>query len=174
VSAAVISNVSEAMRGVVGAEISRRVSFPVAASDIRKWAIAVYHPHQPPPRYWDEDVIAALPGGRLLAPQEFNPFAWMTARPKGFPVVDRLDPDILEKTLGVPGPGLTHQLNGGVDVEYLADFGVGDVVTAVRHLDGYREREGRLGLMLFTTVREAWTDQHGTLLQIRRQTGIRY
>lgn len=166
------SHVSDAMQAAVGSEISRRVSFPVAASDIRKWAIAVYHPHQPPARFWDES--AALPDGRLLAPQEFNPFAWMTADPPGFPVVDRLDPDILEKTIGVDGPGLSHQLNGGLEVEYLADYGVGDTVTAVRHLDGYREREGRLGLMLFTTVRETWTDQDGTTLQVRRQTGIRY
>jgi hypothetical protein len=164
------SNVSEAMRGAVGATISRRVSFPVSASDIRKWAIAVYHPHQPPARYWDDSASA----GRLLAPHEFNPFAWMTAEPRGFPVIDRLDPDILEKTLGVDGPGLTRQLNGGLEVEYVNDFGVGDVVTAVRVLDGYRERVGRLGRMLFTTVRETWTDQNGTILQVRLQTGIRY
>lgn len=170
----VTSNISAAMQAAVGREISRRVSFPVAASDIRKWAMAVYHPHQPPPRYWDEEWIVANLGGKVLAPQEFNPFAWMTAQPKGFPVVDRLDPDVLEKTLGVPGPGLTRQLNGGLDVEYRADYGAGDVVTAVRTLDGYRERQGRLGLMLFTTVCETWTDQDGTTLQIRRQTGIRY
>jgi len=158
------------MLGAVGSTISRRVSFPVAASDIRKWAIAVYYPHQPPPRYWDEEAS----GGRLIAPQEFNPFAWMTADPKGFPAIDRLDPDILEKTLGFEGPGLKRQLNGGLDVQYQHDFGVGDVVTAVRVLDGYREREGRLGRMLFTTVRETWRDQNGTTLQVRLQTGIRY
>jgi hypothetical protein len=162
--------VTEAMRGVVGATISRRVSFPVSASDIRKWAIAVYHPHQPPPRFWD----ATVTGGRLIAPHEFNPFAWMTAEPKGFPAIDRLDADILEKTLGIEGPGLTRQLNGGLEVEYLEDLGEGDVVTAVRVLDEYRERDGRLGRMLFTTVQETWTDQRGRTLQIRRQTGIRY
>jgi hypothetical protein len=70
----------------VGREISRRVSFPVAASDIRRWAMAVYHPLLPPVRYWDEEWIAANLNGRVLAPQEFNPFAWMTAQPKGFPV----------------------------------------------------------------------------------------
>jgi hypothetical protein len=158
------------MRNAVGQTVSRRVSFPVATSDIRRWAIAVYFPHRPPARYWDEEAH----GGRLIAPQEFNPFAWMTAEPKGFPVIDRLDADILEKTLGIEGPGLTRQLNGGLDVQYLYDFGTGDVITAVRVLDGYREREGRLGTMLFTTVRETWTNQDGRTLQIRLQTGIRY
>jgi hypothetical protein len=164
------SYVSEAMRSVVGGTISRRTSFPVSASDIRKWAIAVYYPHRPPARYWDEEAS----GGRLMAPQEFNPFAWMTADPKGFPVIDRLDADIHEKMLGVEGPGLKKQLNGGLDVQYVNEFGAGDVVTAVRVLDGYKEREGRLGRMLFTTIRETWTDQNGTTLQIRLQTGIRY
>jgi hypothetical protein len=164
------SYVSEAMHSVVGAVISRRTSFPVSASDIRKWAIAVYYPHRPPARYWDEEAN----GGRLMAPHEFNPFAWMTADPKGFPVIDRLDGDIYEKMLGIQGPGLTRQLNGGLDVEYVGEFGAGDEITAVRTLDGYKEREGRLGLMLFTTIRETWTIQDGTTVQIRLQTGIRY
>jgi len=164
------SYITDDMRKAVGGTISRRVSFPVSASDIRRWAIAVYYPHQPPARYWDEDSS----GGRLIAPHEFNPFAWMTFDPKGFPAIDRLDPDVLEKTLGIDGPGLTRQLNGGLDVEYLHDFGVDDVVTAVRVLAGYRERDGRLGRMLFTTVRETWTDQNGTTIQVRSQTGIRY
>ena len=168
------THISAAMRAVVGGEISRRVSFPVADSDIRKWAIAVYYPRRPPPRFWDTAYIATTLGGRTVAPLEFNPFAWMTAEPKGFPLVDKLDSDILEKALGIEGPGLKNQLNGGLDVEYLTEFGAGDVITAVRVLDAYSERTGRLGRMLFTTVRETWTDQNDRMLQIRRQTGIRY
>lgn len=110
----------------------------------------------------------------MSAPQEFNPFAWMTADPKGFPVVDKLDPDILEKGLGISGPGLRNQLNGGLDVNYLSDYAAGDVVTSVRVLDGYSERDGRLGRMLFTTVRDTWSDLSGRTLQVRLQTGIRY
>jgi hypothetical protein len=168
------SHVSAAMRGAIGSRISRRVSFPVSASDIRKWAIAVYYPHRPPRRYWDHDYVDSILGGRLVAPQEFNPFAWLTADPSGFSETDKLDADILEKALGIPGPGLTRQLNGGLDVEYLGEIAEGDVVTAVRVLDDYRERDGRLGRMLFTTVRETWTNQLGTTVQVRLQTGIRY
>lgn len=166
--------VSSAMRGAIGSQISRRVSFPIAASDIRKWAIAVYYPHRPPARYWDADHVDRVQQGRWVAPHEFNPFAWMTAVPAGFPEVDRLDPDVLEKSLGIPGPGLTNQLNGGLDVEYLRDLVAGDVITAVRVLDGYTERVGRLGPMLFTTVKETWTNGDGATVQVRRQTGIRY
>ncbi|GAA1845811.1 FAS1-like dehydratase domain-containing protein [Actinomadura bangladeshensis] len=166
--------ISEAMSAKVGAEVSRRVSFPVSASDVRKWAMAVYYPKHPPRRYWDAEYVERELGGRWVAPHEFNPFAWMTADPPGFPEVDRLDPDLLEKTLGIAGPGLKFQLNGGLDVEYHGDIVAGDVITAVRVLEGYTERSGRLGQMLFTTNRETWTNQRGETVQVRRQTGIRY
>lgn len=166
--------ISEAMATAVGSEVGRRVSFPVAAADIRKWAMAVYFPLHPPSRYWDAEYVDRRLGGRWVAPQEFNPFAWMTADPPGFPEVERLDPDLLEKTLGIDGPGLRFQLNGGLDVEYFGDIVAGDVITAVRVLDGYSERTGRLGQMLFTTNRETWTNQRGEVVQMRRQTGIRY
>lgn len=173
-STSVCALVSAAMTAALGAEVSRRVSFPVSSSDIRKWAIAVYHPRQPPARYWDLGYVEHELGGRWVAPQEFNPFAWMTAEPPGFPDVDRLDPDLLETSLGIPGPGLVHQLNGGLDVEYRGELVAGDVITAVRVLESYTERPGRLGRMLFTTVCETWSNQRDETVQVRRQTGIRY
>lgn len=166
--------VTAAMKEAVGSEISRRVSFPISDSDIRKWAIAVYYPHLPPARYWDATYVESKLDGRWVAPHEFNPFAWMTAVPAGFPEVDRLDPDVLEKSLGIEGPGLKHQLNGGLDVEYHGDMVAGDVITAVRCLESYTQRSGRLGEMLFTTIRETWTNHSGATVQVRRQTGIRY
>jgi hypothetical protein len=162
------------MLAALGSEVSRRVSFPISVADIRKWAIAVYYPHRPPTRYWDAEYVDKAHGGRWVAPHEFNPFAWMTAEPPGFPAIDRLDPDVLEKSLGIRGPGLTHQLNGGLEVDYHGDLVAGDVITAVRVLDKYTERAGRLGQMLFTTIRETWTNDTGQTVQIRRQTGIRY
>ena len=48
------SNVSAAMRNAVGSQLARHVSFPVSESDIRRWAIAVYYPQEPPRQFWDE------------------------------------------------------------------------------------------------------------------------
>jgi len=39
-------------KGVWGAET---ISYPVGASDIRKWAIATYWPEKPPQIFWDEE-----------------------------------------------------------------------------------------------------------------------
>jgi hypothetical protein len=167
--------ISDAMRSAVGAELERRVSFPIAASDIRKWAIAVYYPEEPPRLFWDEDFAATTPHGGIVAPEDFNPFAWMSASPPGVPRREGgHDPNFTEQRLGIPGPGLSFQLNGGMEAEYGVRMRPGDVITAVSRLGGYREREGRLGLMLFTTMEAAWTNQHDELVKRVESTLIRY
>lgn len=168
------SHVTDAMRAATGALIERRVSYPVAASDIRRWAIAVYYPDPPPEIFWDEAAASEGPNGGLVAPEEFNPFAWLAAEPKGPQVIDRADPDFIERHIGIDGPGLRFQLNGGIEAEYLEPMRPGDVITSERRLHGYAEREGRLGLMLFTTVEDTWTNQRGEVVKRQRQTGIRY
>src|SRR4051794_40917752 len=68
--------VSPAMREIVNKPYGRQISYPVAASDIRKWAIAVYYPEPPPAHSLD---AAAAENGTLVAPLDFNPFAWGAA-----------------------------------------------------------------------------------------------
>ena len=57
------------------------VSFPVTESDIRRWAIAVYWPEKPPRLFWDENYAKTTRWGGIIAPQDFNPFAWPVERP---------------------------------------------------------------------------------------------
>ena len=111
--------------------------------------------------------------GSIVAPEEFNPFAWMTAdgprRASG-----GHNPDLTEITLGIEGPGLKFQLNGGSEVEYGVRMRPGDVITSVRSLAGYSEREGRLGLMLFTESQDRWTNQDNEVVKTTKSTLIRY
>ena len=68
------------MRSVVGREFGMtRQSVPISLSDIRKWALAIYYPEVPPRLFWDEDYAANTSHGGIVAPEEFNPFAWFTA-----------------------------------------------------------------------------------------------
>jgi hypothetical protein len=76
--------------------------------------------------------------------------------------------------LGVEGPHLRFQMNGGTETEYGAPIRPGDVITSVRRLSGYSERTGRLGLMLFTYIEDIWTNQRGEMVKTTRSTGIRY
>lgn len=167
--------VTDEMRGAIGREIGRMVSYPVSASDIRRWAHAVYWPEEPPRRFWDEAYAKTTRFGGITAPEDFNPFAWMVAE-EVKPEVELTtnDPDFMEKLLGIPGPGLTHQLNGGMEQEHGVPMRPGDVITSVNRLADYREREGRLGLMLFTVFEDTWTNQDGQVVRTSRSTGIRY
>jgi len=170
-----MTNISEEMQAAVGRQTGRRVSFPVSESDIRRWAVAVYWPDEPPRLFWDAGFAADTVHGGIVAPEEFNPFAWMVAEDDAPDVVlEPNDPDRPEKLMGLTGPGLKFQLNGGMEVEYGVRIRPGDVITAVGSLAEYREKEGRLGLMLFTVNQDLWSNQDGRMVKRTRSTLIRY
>ena len=173
-STAPTTHVTEAMRGAIGGEITRRVSYPITESDIRRWAMAIYYPEEPPRLYWDEEYARGTAHEGIVAPLEFNPFAWMTAQPKGLVRQGPHNPDMIENSLGIAGPGLKFMLNGGMESQYGARMRPGDVITSVRRLAGYNEREGRLGLMLFTISEDTWTNQRDEMVKIHRDTLIRH
>lgn len=168
------THISPEMASAVGTELGRVVSFPVSASDIRRWAIAVYWPEPPPARFLDEVVASKTPQGGLVAPEDFNPFAWAVAESGERPEADDIDPDRTEILAGIQGPGLKNQLNGGMEAEYGALMRPGDVITSVNRIAEYREREGRLGLMLFTISEDTWTNSDDEMVKKTRQTLIRY
>jgi N-terminal half of MaoC dehydratase len=170
------THVSAQMRAAVGREIRRSVSFPVTDSDIRRWAIAVYYPEPPPRSYWDPGYAVGTANRGIVAPEEFNPFAWMTAAGPAAPGEggDPNDPDNTERRLGIDGPGLPFQLNGGLEATYGVRIRPGDVVTSVSRLAAYTEREGRLGLMLLTVMEDVWTNQRDEEIKRTRLTLIRY
>lgn len=164
------SVITPQMHAAIGSRINRRVSYPVTTSDIRRWVLAVYWPEQPPQRY-----MSAREG--LVAPEDLNPFAWAAAHEELHPTSATIvgnDPDRTEKQLDIDGPGLRHQLNGGIASTYGEPIRAGDVITAVRTLSGYTEREGRLGHMLLTTTEDTWTNQRGELVRRTEFTLIRY
>jgi N-terminal half of MaoC dehydratase len=165
--------ISDDMRKAIGGELGRSVSFPITDSDIRRWAVAVYYPDAAPRMFWDAEYAAGTGHGAFVAPEEFNPFAWMTSEGPQRAAAGN-DPDMIEKTLGIEGPGLKFQLNGGMEAEYSTRMRPRDVITSVRRLAEYREREGRLGLMLFTTTEDVWTNQDDEVVKTSRFTVIRY
>lgn len=57
---------NDVVRNAAGTECSRSVSYPIEASAIRKWAMAVYWPEPAPRVFMDAEY----------APEDFDPFAW--------------------------------------------------------------------------------------------------
>lgn len=161
--------ITDDMRASLGRELGRKVSFPVSASDIRKWALATWYPATPPRRFWDR------PEAELCAPDDFNPFAWMTVPPEGQePDLGRGGYRSPEETLGLPKAATTSIINGGRVATYGEPMRPGDVITSANRLTDYFEREGRLGLMLFTTTTDTWTNQRDDLVKTEVLTFIRY
>jgi hypothetical protein len=165
------THISPEMTAAVGREFGRRQSFPISESDIRKWAIAVYYPEDPPRMFWDAAYAATTVHGGIVAPEDFNPFAWMAADPPGIRHGGYVG---IEANVGVDPPDTSFMLNGGLEVSYGVPMHPGDVITAVSTLTGYQERQGRLGLMLFTTQADRWTNQDDELVKVATMTLIRY
>ena len=72
-------------------------------------------------------------------------------------------------------PATNERLNGGIEVDYTGvRMREGDVIVSVTRLAEYQEREGRLGLMLFTVTAQEWTNDRGEIIKTQRSTLIRY
>jgi acyl dehydratase len=154
--------ISPAMIEAKGKWGEARVSPPISASDIRKWAIATYWPEAPPPLYWDEAYAKTTRWGGVIAPPDFNPFAW--------PVRRQAPPTAAQPREGVR---LTN-MNGGQTDTYGAPMRPGDVITARSRLQDFNERQGRFGLMLYAFNETEWTNQKGEFVRRRISTSIRY
>ena len=170
--------ISDEMRSAIGREfgVTRR-SVPISLSDIRRWALAIHYPESPPRLFWDEEYAASTSHGGIVAPEEFNPFAWFTSEGPVLPPtfegpVRAMGP---EEALGIEGPDTNFILHGGLEIAHGARMRPGDVITSgLTMLCEYRERETRLGLMLITTTETTWTNQRDDLVRITRGTGLRY
>ncbi|MBK7948271.1 MAG: MaoC family dehydratase N-terminal domain-containing protein [Deltaproteobacteria bacterium] len=148
----------------LGRELSADVAYPVCANDIRRWAMATHHPHEAPAGYLDEAVAARSPWGGLVAPRDFNPFAWAKTTP----------PDTYPWMRGMGTEPGRRGLNGGQQNRYFAPIRVGDRIRSVVTLVDAYEKEGRLGTMMFLVDEARWTNERGELVRIGRRTTIYY
>jgi hypothetical protein len=170
--------ITDAMREIVDVVLERETSYPVAASDIRRWALAVYYPELPPPEFWDEDDPVTIAGGGIVAPDEFNPLAWIAKNPR--PAGRKTGPGTqkvgaFEAGLGVEPPEFQALLQGEIRARYgEARMRPGDVIHSATSITEYFEREGRMGLQLYTTLSEVLTNQTGAWVKTIDTVFVRY
>ncbi|HJO81799.1 MAG TPA: MaoC family dehydratase N-terminal domain-containing protein [SAR202 cluster bacterium] len=141
-----------------------RVAPPIALSDIRKWGIAVYWPETPPKLHWDEEYAKTTRHGGVVAPLDFNPFAWP---------IDR-EPAAAGRTTATSASVGSRGMNGGQVEEYYEPMKPGDVISTTTGLVDWSERQTSLGLTLFSITETRWINQNGGLVKVKRSTGIRY
>lgn len=146
----------------IGKPLEPIVALPVGANDIRRWAIATYYPEPVRPEFYDESVAGAGPWGGLVAPPDFNPFAWTIAkRPDEYPWM---------RPMG-DAPGY-RGLNGGQETTYVSPIRPGDVISSEVTLVDAFEKEGSGGTMLFLIDEARWTNNRGELVRVSRRTSI--
>jgi hypothetical protein len=155
--------ITDDIRQMLNVERDVVISPPVSESDIRKWAMAVYWPQTPPRQFWDAEYAKTTRWGGIVAPQEFNPFAWP---------IERRETTRLGGPIGKE-PG-QRVLNGGSEARYYSPMRPGDVIRSGTQLVAVYEKTGRLGLMMFLINEISWTNQRGELVKVDRKTSIRY
>lgn len=155
--------ITEDIRHMLHVERDVMVSPPISENDIRKWAIAVYWPDTPPRRYWDADYAKTSRWGGIIAPEEFNPFAWP---------IERREATRLGGPMGQE-PG-QRSMNGGSEACYVTPMRPGDVIRSSTKLVDVYEKTGRLGVMMFLVNETTWTNQNGEVIKVDRKISIRY
>ena len=160
-----VTYVTPAMREAQGRWGGSRTAPPITETDIRRWAMATFHPEQPPRIYWDAEYAASTRWGGIVAPPDFNPFAWPVQRPRGGP-----SGLAGEHPEGRPLTGM----NGGQTDTYGAPMRPGDVISARSRLVDWWEREGRLGHTLYVRSEIEWRNQNDELVKTRLSISIRY
>jgi hypothetical protein len=158
--------VTDEMRATEGVWGEETVSFAVDVSDIRRWAQAVYWPEEPPRLYWDAEYAKTTHWGGIVAPEEFNPFAW--------PIGDWTD----KPGWGIP-PSLTPSggsrgMNGGVESQYFARIRPGDVIRERSRLSHWKETTTRLGPTVFIYHETEWRNQRDELVMRRMGRVLRF
>ncbi len=161
-----LTYVTNEMLEAKGVWVSGQTSYPITETDIRRWAMATYYPKKPPRIYWDAEFAKGTRWGDIIAPPDFNPFAWSLEAPRGTP-----RPGLVgRKPDGKPMTGM----NGGQTDRYGVPMRPGDVITARSRLLDWHEKEGRLGLTLYVRSEIEWKNQKQELVRTRISTSIRY
>lgn len=160
-----LTYVTDEMRDAQGVWGESHSSYPITETDIRRWAMATHYPEKPPRIYWDADYAASTKHGGIIAPPDFNPFAWSLQRPAGVRAgMSGRRPD------GKPLTGM----NGGQTDTYGVPMRAGDVISARSRLVDWNEREGRLGHTLYVRTEIEWRNQRDELVKTRMSISIRY
>lgn len=160
-----LTYVTDEMRAARGRWGKTRTSAPITETDIRRWAIATFYPERPPRIYWDPEYAATTRWSGIVAPPDFNPFAWSFDRgSSSAPGLRGQRPD------GAPVTGM----NGGQTDTYGVPMRPGDVISERSRLIDWWEQEGRLGHTLFVRSEIEWRNQREEHVRTRLAIGVRF
>ncbi len=150
------SVITEAMQAEVGLESGPSI-FEIERSSIRRWAEAIGDNN---PLYNDEEYARSKGYRSIIAPPGFIAQYYFPVSASG-------------PHHGVTSP-FSRNLNGGNEYEIMKTVQAGDRITATSKVAELREREGRMGKMLFIIMETTYKNEAGEIVGKARSTGISY
>jgi len=146
--------ITDEIRAFVGMRFEPAV-IEIEKGMITRFAEAIEDPN---PLWQDEEYARSSRYGGIVAPPGFL----MSLMMRG---------PTMELPFELP---VTRVLDGGGDWEYFKPIRPGDVLTVVTKLVDIREREGRMGTMVFMVSEITWRNQRNEFVARSRGTSIRY
>jgi acyl dehydratase len=151
--------VTDSLKQLIGRK-EDPIVFKVEEGAIQRYAQAVGDSN---PLYNDIEYAAGSEWGRLMAPPGFT--GWPVA--KGFDMFK-----LIEKLVKAGAPaGL---LDGGVEYDFLAPIGAGDILVAVTRLANIEGRETKMGPTMVTTIETSYANQSGVVVLVTRNTFLNF
>jgi acyl dehydratase len=150
---------TEALKKMIGKEEPLLI-YKVEEGAIQRFAQAVGDTN---PMHCDVEYAAHSSFGRLEAPPGFV----------GWPVSSGFDMfQFVEKLIAAGAP--RGNLDGGVEYEFLAPIGAGDILAALIRIASIVGKETKLGPTMSTTVEITYTNQRGAVAMTAHQAFLSF
>ena len=151
--------VTESLKQLIGQK-EPPVVFKVEEGAIQRYAAAVGDTN---PLFRDVEYAANSKWDRVMAPPGFT----------GWPISAGFDLfKLIEKLINAGAPmGL---LDGGVEYDFLAPIGAGDVLVCEIKMANIEGRETKMGPTMVTTLETTYTNQRGAVALVTRNTFLNF
>jgi acyl dehydratase len=142
------SIITDEMKKLIGTGPDPSI-YRVEEGAIQRYADAIGDPN---PLFNDIGYAKKSKYGRLICPPGF--FGWPAK------AIDMLAlPGAIIKAGAPP-----RVLDGGIEYEFFAPIGAGDILTCATKIASFNEREGKAGRMLITTRETTYLNQNGDVV----------
>jgi acyl dehydratase len=151
--------VTDSLKQLIGQK-EPPVVFKVEEGAIQRFAQAVGDSN---PLHTDVELAAQSKWGRVMAPPGFT----------GWPISAGFNLFKLFEKLAKAGAPM-GLLDGGVEYDFLAPVGAGDILIAEIMVAGIEGRETKMGPTMVTTLQSTYTNHRGAVVLVVRNTFLNF
>lgn len=131
---------------------------------IKKFADAVGDSN---PLYWDDEYARNTRYGAIITPPGF--FGWPVKWTGAMPFFPKIREELLD---ALKNAGYSRLLDGGIEFEFYQPVRAGDTLVSILKIADIYKRESKGGALVFSVTETTYTNQHGAVVAVARQTLI--